>query len=256
MNSAQFVPVFASKTLATSIVVSVSLVAFHLIKTYWNLRQFPGPFWARITNLQRVFWVQTARSHEIHADVHARYGDYVRMGPNMVSIANPDAIPSVYPIRPGVPKVNAPLGVNGVQDTDNSQGNFYRSLMPYSRQGSSLPLVFNTRDENLHMHLKKPIAPIFSLSNVLTFERFVDHVLGLLFTQFDARFIQQRATLDLGNWLQFFAFEVMGSMTFSRQYGFIEQGHDGKGLLTAIWNFMKTAAPVSMLAHLRIKANY
>lgn len=105
------------------------------------------------------------------------------------------------------------------------------------------------------MNLKKPIAPIFSLSNVLTFEHFIDNVLGLLFKQFDSRFIQQNTTFDLGNWLQFFAFEVMGTMTFSRQYGFLEQGHDGKGLLTAIWNFMKTAAPVSMLAHLHYKAS-
>lgn len=147
------------------------------------------------------------------------------------------------------------MGVDEIQGTDNSQGNFYRSLMPYSRQGSSLPLVFNTRDEKLHMHLKKPIAPIFSLSNVLTFEHFIDNVLGLLFKQLDSRFIQQNTTFDLGNWLQFFAFEVMGTMTFSRQYGFLEQGHDGKGLLTAIWNFMKTAAPVSILAYLCYKAS-
>ena len=116
--------------------------------------------------------------------------------------------------------------------------------MPYSRQGSALPLVFNTRDETLHKKMKKPIAPIFSLSNVLTFEKFVDQTLELLFAQLDQRFAGRQTPFDLGDWLQFFAFEVMGTMTFSRQYGFLEKGCDDNGLLGAIWNFMKTAAPV------------
>ena len=109
MNIDQVAPIYTCKTLVTSIAVCIALVIIHLIKTYWKLRYFPGPFWARITNIQRVFWVETTRSHEIHTEVHAQYGDYVRMGPNMVSIANPEAIPAVYPIRPGVPKVSINL---------------------------------------------------------------------------------------------------------------------------------------------------
>ncbi|KAK4140133.1 cytochrome P450 [Dichotomopilus funicola] len=202
----------------------------HQFRVYYRLRHFPGPFFARFTNLQRVFWVQTARSHEIHTQMHNRYGDFVRMGPNMISISDANLIPAVYPIRPGVPK-----------------GNFYRTLMPYSRQGSAMPLIFNTRDEALHMKLKKPIAPIFSLSNVLTFEKYVDQILDLLFTQLDQRFVGRETPFDLGEWLQFFAFEVMGTMTFSRQYGFLEKGCDGNGLLGAIWNYMKTAAPITQI---------
>jgi len=120
--------------------------------------------------------------------------------------------------------------------------------MPYSRQGSALPLVFNTRDEVLHTRLKKPIAPLFSLSNVLTLERFVDRTISELFLQFDRRFAgDQPVCFDMGDWLQIFAFEVMGTMTFSRRYGFLEQGKDSEGLLGAIWNFMKTAAPVGRM---------
>jgi hypothetical protein len=77
----------------------------HQLRVYYRLRHFPGPFVARFTNLQRVFWVQTARSHEIHMQMHNRYGDFVRMGPNMISISDPKLILVVYPIRPGVPKV-------------------------------------------------------------------------------------------------------------------------------------------------------
>ncbi|KAJ5212811.1 uncharacterized protein N7498_004457 [Penicillium cinerascens] len=188
-------------------------VIAHVARVYWSLSHIPGPFWARVTNIQRVYWVKKARSHEIHADLHRRYGNLVRLGPNMVAISDPKWIPVIYPIRAGFPK-----------------GNFYRTLMPYSRQGSALPLVFNTRDEVLHTRLKKPIASMFSLSNVLTLECFVDRTISELFLQFDRRFARdQPVSFDMGDWLQFFAFE------------------DSEGLLGAIWNFMKTAAPVTQI---------
>ena len=124
------------------------------------------------------------------------------------------------------------------------QGEFYKVLMPYTKKGS-LPAVFNTRDEKLHKQLKNPIAPLFSLSNVVTFEGFVDQVLDVLFRQLDERFVQPRKTVDLGKWLQYFAFDVMGTLTFSKRYGFLEQGQDVGGMLETIWQYMKTTAPVS-----------
>ena len=65
----------------------------------------PGPFWAKFTDLQRVLIVKTGRSHEIHQKAHEIYGDLVRLGPNMVSVSDPNAIPVLYPMRPGFPKV-------------------------------------------------------------------------------------------------------------------------------------------------------
>ena len=117
--------------------------------------------------------------------------------------------------------------------------------MPYTRTGAALPLVFNTRDEDLHKQLKSPVAPIFSLTNILPFEPFVDDVLLKLFEQFEHRFLQSADICNLGDWLQFFAFEVMATMTFSKRYGFLESGLDKNGLIEAIWRYMKVAAPVS-----------
>jgi hypothetical protein len=125
------------------------------------------------------------------------------------------------------------------------QSKFYRAFMVYTKKGN-LPAVFTTQDEALHKQLKSPIAPLYSLTNVVTLERFVDKVLGLLFQQLDRRFVHSQEVLDLGDWLQYFAFEVMGTMTFSSQYGFLEAGEDVNGMLDAIWQFMLTVGPVSI----------
>lgn len=104
--------------------------------------------------------------------------------------------------------------------------------------------VFNTQDEDMHKHIKSPIAPLFSLSNVVNFEGLVEEVLLCLSEQLNRRFVGTGDEFDLGEWLQYFAFDVMGTMSFSQRYGFLEQGHDVKGMLEAIFGFMKTAAPV------------
>ena len=121
--------------------------------------------------------------------------------------------------------------------------------MPYTKQGA-LPAVFNTRDEKLHKQLKSPIAPLFSLSNAVTFESFIDEVLEVLCKQIDRRYIESQELVDLGNWLQYFAFDVMGTMTFSKRYGFLEQGQDVGEMLETIWRYMKTTAPVSSRLYL------
>lgn len=79
---------------------------FQLLRVYRRLRHIPGPFWAKFTDLQRVLWVQTQRAHEIHQAAHEKYGDVVRFGPNMVSLADPDWIETLYSMRRGFPKVS------------------------------------------------------------------------------------------------------------------------------------------------------
>ena len=69
--------------------------------------------------------------------------------------------------------------------------------------------------------------------------------MDIFFDQIDKRFVESHQTFDLAEWLQYFAFEVMGTMTFSKRYGFLETGQDVNGMLATIWNFMLTIAPVS-----------
>ncbi|KAL8660249.1 MAG: hypothetical protein Q9202_006741 [Teloschistes flavicans] len=220
---------FNLAVIASLLLASVYLL-YHGLRTYRRLSFIPGPFWARFTNLQRFAWVKSKRAHEFHAEQHKKYGDYVRFGPNMVSLSDPSAIATIYPIRPGFPK-----------------SDFYKVLMPYTKTGSSVAMVFNTRDEAFHKQIKSPIAALYSLSSTLTHEVFVNQVLGVLFDQLDRRFANTNHIFDLGDWLQYFAFDVMGTLTFSKRYGFLEQGHDVNGMLQAIWNLLDDAASFTQI---------
>ena len=108
MDGLDLQSLWSSSGLGGKAVAGLALVALslfiHLCRVYWKLKHIPGPFWAKITNLQRVYWVTTHRAHDFHQQVHDKYGEAVRFGPNMVSLSNPEWIPTVYPIRTGFPK--------------------------------------------------------------------------------------------------------------------------------------------------------
>ncbi|KAI0892191.1 putative benzoate 4-monooxygenase cytochrome P450 [Annulohypoxylon nitens] len=219
--------------LASLLLGVCAILALQAFRTWWRLRHIPGPFFAKFTNLQRFLWVKTGRAHLIHEDLHRRYGEVVRIGPNMISISNPEAIPIIYPTRPGLPK-----------------SDFYATMSPYTRDRGSLVGVFHTQDEQIHKLMKNPIAPLFSLSSVVTFEGLVEEVLECLEKQLDERFSETGALFDFGNWLQYFAFDVMGTLSFSKRYGFLDEGRDVGGMLATIFDFMKAHSALTQITWL------
>jgi hypothetical protein len=92
------------------ITLGVSLALFLAVLRLWiswrRLGHIPGPYPACITDLQRMLWVKTKKAHLILQDVHEKYGEVVRTGPNNVTFSNPEAIPTVYTTRTGFPKVS------------------------------------------------------------------------------------------------------------------------------------------------------
>lgn len=126
----------------------------------------------------------------------------------------------------------------------DSQSNFYHVILPMSK-GKVLPGVFATQDENMHRMLKKPIASTYSMTNLVSFESFVDSTIHCFFEQLDKRFVETGETCDWGTWLQYFAFDVVGEITFSKRLGFLEAGEDVDGIMGDIWHWFEYVAVVS-----------
>ena len=84
----------------------VFIFILHVITTrYSHIRSIPGPFLASFTNLYRFFHQWTWRSQYTQMVLHKKYGKFVRYGPNLVSISDPQAIPEIYGIGKGFVKV-------------------------------------------------------------------------------------------------------------------------------------------------------
>jgi hypothetical protein len=63
-------------------------------------------------------------------------------------------------------------------------------------KGKIMPGLFATQDEDLHRMLKKPIAGTYSMTNLVSFEPFVDSTIHVFFEQLDKRFLKTGAICD------------------------------------------------------------
>lgn len=100
-----------------------------------------------------------------------------------------------------------------------------------SKQGKPIPTVFSVRDEKVHKAFKRPVASAYSMSALVELEPMTDDCIEILQRKFDG---MQNKDIDLGEWLQWYSFDVITSITFSNCMGFMEQETDVQGVIEAI----------------------
>lgn len=86
----------------------VGSLAVHLLtnKFYKGLNRYPGPTVAAYTNWWRFFDAWKRTPELTHIELHRKHGDIVRLGPNVLSFADPKAIKEIYGLNKGFVKVN------------------------------------------------------------------------------------------------------------------------------------------------------
>jgi hypothetical protein len=246
---------------SVALLVGFAYLAISCSRQYFRLSHIPGPFLARFSNLPRLCWVYKRDAHNVHIAQHRKHvnskgatawAPLVRYGPNAVSVGSASAIDTVYRMR-GDPLLKS---------------DFY-SVIPPMRKGTILPTIFATQDEPLHRMLKRPIAAVYSMSNLVSFEPLVDSTVDVFRHELDRRFVETGQTCDLGTWLQYFAvsiipgrtlfgemttlvlttslkFDVIGEITFSKRLGFLEEGRDVEGIMASIWQWFEYVALVGL----------
>ncbi|KAJ5424679.1 Cytochrome P450 E-class group I [Penicillium cf. griseofulvum] len=93
--------------------------------------------------------------------------------------------------------------------------------------------LFSTRDEAYHRYQKRSVAEAYSLSSLLELESSVDSCTEIFTSQL-SKFATKCTPIDLGTWLQYYAFDVIGEIAFAKKLGFLEQGRDIDGMMQAI----------------------
>ncbi len=106
-------------------------------------------------------------------------------------------------------------------------------------QDKVMPSVFTERDPEVHRNLKRPVAQLFSMTNMRNYEPYADQCTELFI---DAMRDLEGQSIDLGSWVQWYAFDVIACMTFQRRFGFLEQRRDIDnmiGLLDGVLHYVK-----------------
>ncbi|CAH0058338.1 unnamed protein product [Clonostachys solani] len=209
----------------------LSLVILHLVLNYFviGVSKIPGPFPAKISNLYRLVNVSRGDNQVSLEKLHQKYGDNVRFGPRVVSIRNPKDVNQVYGIKSHY--VKSP---------------FY-AVQQQMANGKPTQTLFTTLNEDFHAKIKRPIASAYSMTTLQSYEPLVNRTIQCLFEQLDRRFASTGVSCPLFDWLQFYAFDVIGQVTCSTSLGFVEQGRDIEGIMHTLGTSMDYHAVVGQV---------
>ncbi len=228
--------------------VSGLALVIYLLSNYYNrgLNKYPGPFLASVTDWWR-FWIVYKRRPEVeHIRLHAKHGDVVRLGPNNLSFANPKALKTIYGLNKGFVKVWK-CDSKGTQYTANLLKSEFYPVQQSVASGHRLPSLFSTTSETFHAQLRRSVNSAFSMSTIVQYEPFVDSTTELFLAQTEKLFAGSGASCNFSQWLQFYAFDVIGEMTYSKRHGFLEENKDVEGIIAFLANLFDYVAPVRLI---------
>ncbi|KAF8499897.1 cytochrome P450 monooxygenase [Hysterangium stoloniferum] len=206
------------------LVLVLSVPAYHLflwLRDDHGIRDIPGPGLAALSDAWLAYWAaQGCRSEHVH-EVHKKYGKFLRIAPNHVSISEPDALQIVYGHG------------NGTMKSD-----FYDAFVSIRRG------LFNTRSRPEHTRKRKIVAHIFSQKNVMAFETNAQAALKKLITQWDKLCEgglqgrsgedgeggwvgrKGRVWFDVLPWYNYLAFDIIGDLAFGAPFGMLDAAQD------------------------------
>ncbi|KAK0389778.1 hypothetical protein NLU13_3351 [Sarocladium strictum] len=172
--------------------ILVYRAAFH------RLNRFPGPFLARLSNLY-VTSLSVKRFHlfkEVQ-QLHAQYGDIVRLGPSELSVANPKAYHLIHS-----------------NQSPCEKGPWYNILHPVQ----SLHMI---RNRKVHSQRRKTWDKGLGSKALRDYEPRVEQYTGQLLSV-----IKEKAgkSVDVSTLFNFYSFDVMGDLAFDSGFNMLKDG--------------------------------
>jgi hypothetical protein len=194
--------------------VIIPLIAcLHFVRLRYlsPLRYYPGPYLHSISRIPKLLDVASGRCHLKHIALHEKYGPVVRIAPNELSFSSPEAARLLLSAGKGFHKTD-----------------FYGVFPPPEN-----PDIFTETREAVHAQKKRVANVPYSMAAMQQLAPFIDDTIELLSRKLDT-FADGSGKVDLGDWLHYFAFDVLGEVAFSRKFGFLDAGVDVEGAIKTI----------------------
>jgi hypothetical protein len=181
------------------------------------LATFPGHSWlvglhfgwhiklewvADILPLTKLTWCvhfSNASKSQVCNPVLQKYGPFVRIAPNHVSVSHKDAISVIYGQGPGAFDKSA----------------FYNAFV------GEHPSIFSTVDRQDHAQKRRSLSQAFSYRSVVQFEPLLQASLQKFIDKFD-KMSQSNDYFDALLWFNYLAFDILSTLAFGEAIGMVE----------------------------------
>lgn len=192
-------------------------------------RSIPGPFLARFTRLWYLLRVSRGGFERENIALHRRYGPVVRVAPGMFSVDLPEAVTSVYGANARMPK-----------------GSWY---IAWGDPDLAKWSLFSDRDAKRHAETRRSVQGLYSMSSLVSYEGYVDECTRIFLRGMED-LAQGQTVADMTLQFQYFAFDVIGSITYSKRFGFLDKGDELAGVMKAIKSTVKYSTLTGVLPEL------
>ncbi|KAH7050192.1 putative benzoate 4-monooxygenase cytochrome P450 [Macrophomina phaseolina] len=194
-------------------------------RLFHPLARFPGPFLASLTDLWQCYQFLTLKQPYNLTELHAKYGNIVRYGPNKLSVTSEDAVQIIY----------------------QKGGRLMPKSEMYVAFGTGHPNSFAMRDEAAHSIRRRHMSHSFSSSYVKEMEGYLDINIKLLKDKIASR-AERNEAFDLKKLLDFYIFDVLGELAFSQSFNTMPEEDESRmppvkentllGVTTGSWTAM------------------
>jgi hypothetical protein len=172
-------PTYVLISLFTPALLFLSYVIY--LRFFSPLSSISGPLSASVSRLWLLKHSWDGDMHRTMITLHAKHGKLVRTAPDEVSVSDLNAIKKIY-----------------------GAGTKFRKSDWYSVwQGHRKFDLFPERDEKIHGTQRRLVSGIYAMNSLVQYQGKVDEAIGVMVEQMRKT---GGETVDLGVWLQLFAF--------------------------------------------------
>ena len=165
-------------------VVTIIGCVIFLLSSYFNrgLNRFSGPLLAKFSQVWLFLDTKGGQHHKTIVKLHEKYGDIVRTGPNILSLADPADLKVVYGFA---------------KRLDKSQ--FYAPFTPHGVKSN----VFSEMDDRVHEAIRKPLMGAYSMTSLTNYEPYIDEQIEVFLKRLGEEFGVEGKTCELDKWFQY-----------------------------------------------------
>ncbi|KAF7949223.1 hypothetical protein EAE96_008390 [Botrytis aclada] len=199
--------------------LKLSLTAIYRV-TFHPFAKFPGPKWAKITDLYSAYYSLRGTLHIRTLQAHDKYGSIVRLGPNKLVFNSAEALQEIYTSK----------------NVQKSKG--YTALITTP----DIHNVHNAIDFSIHKHKRRVISKGFSIPSLLAFEPTMISTVNLLIQNLARASIKSESQdkwstpINIGTSFKHMSLDVMGESGFGQSFNLqtSSENHFLSGMIAGI----------------------
>lgn len=183
----------------------LSVIVYRL--TLHPLAKYPGPPLAAITDIYLTYYAYRGSRHLAFSRAHEKYGKYVRIGPNTLSINTTTALKTIYGFRTNVRKADFYTAFPANKNTYN---------------------VHSSIDKMQHARKRRVMSHAFSDQAIKSLEKYI-----LANVRTACQLLREKGKQgedakgwnepwNVANWCNWLVFDIMGDLVFGKAFGMLE----------------------------------